>query len=74
MRKHHNKLYYGKYRYKTILDMPQSAMLWPTTDENLNDIKATNNKMDKLWNMADFIINNRHQMKFRIQEKKRNQR
>lgn len=70
MRKHHNKLYYGKYRYKTILDMPQSAMLWPTTDENLNDIKATNNKMDKLWNMADFIINNRHQMKFRIQEKK----
>ena len=70
MRKNHNKLYYGQYRYKTVLDLPQSAMLWPTTDENLKDIKATKNKMDKLWTMADFIINNRHKMKFRIQEKK----
>lgn len=70
MRKHHNKLYYGKYRYKTVLDLPESAMLWPTTDENLKHVKDNNTKMEKLWTMADFIINNRNKMKFRIQEKK----
>ena len=70
MRKHHNKLYYGKYRYKTVLDLPESAMLWPTTDENLKNVKDNNTKMEKLWTMADFIINNRNKMKFRIQEKK----
>jgi hypothetical protein len=25
MRKHHNKLYYGKYRYKTVFKMPGSS-------------------------------------------------
>ena len=70
MRKHHNKLYYGQYRYKTVLDLPESAMLWPTTDDNLRDIKSTSDKMQRVWTMADFIINNRHRMKFRIQEKK----
>ena len=38
MRKHHNKLYYSKYRYKTIFNMPWAGMLYPTTDQTLIDI------------------------------------
>ena len=70
MRKHHNRLYYGKYRYKTVLNLPETAMLWPTTDENLQKIKDNNNRLEKIWSLADFILNNRNNMKFRIQEKK----
>ena len=50
--------------------MPETAMLWPTTDERLQNIKDSNDRMEKLWLLADFIINNRSKMKFRIQEKK----
>ena len=50
--------------------MPETAMLWPTTDERLQSIKDSNDRMEKLWLLADFIINNRSKMKFRIQEKK----
>ena len=75
MRKHHNKLYYGKYHYKTVLDLKSAALLWPTTDEHLIDIKNKNPKptrhdLDKIWDLADFILQNRRKMKFRIQEKK----
>ena len=35
MRKHHNKLYYAKYRFKTIFQMPWAGILYPTSDENL---------------------------------------
>lgn len=68
-------MYYGRYRYKTVLDLPSAALLWPTTDEHLNEVKdknpkPTKNNLDNLWNMADFIISNRQNMKFRIQEKK----
>ena len=33
MRKNHNKLYYGKYRHKTVFKLPGSLMFYPTTDE-----------------------------------------
>ena len=42
MRKHHNKLYYGLYRYKTVFNMASAALLWPTTDEHLTDVKNKN--------------------------------
>ncbi len=75
MRKHHNKLYYGLYRYKTVFNMASAALLWPTTDEHLTDVKnknpkPTNNNLDIIWDVADFIIKNRGKMKFRFQEKK----
>jgi hypothetical protein len=75
MRKHHNKLYYGKYRYKIIFDMQSAALLWPTTEEHLTEFKnknpkPTKNNLDMIWDVADFIIQNRGKMKFRIQEKK----
>ena len=38
MRKHHNKLYFGKYDHKTIFKMPYANVLYPTTDEHLYSI------------------------------------
>ena len=35
MRKHHNKLFYGKYTHKTTFNFPWAHKLYPTTDENL---------------------------------------
>ena len=39
MRKNHNKLYYGKYRHKTVFKLPGSLMFYPTTDEHLMKLK-----------------------------------
>lgn len=68
-------MYYGKYRYKTVFDLPSASLLWPTTDEHLGIVKEKNpkptkNNLDKVWDLADFILENRKNMKFRIQEKK----
>ena len=39
MRKNHNKLYYGRYRNKTVFKMPSSLMFYPTTDQYLTKLK-----------------------------------
>jgi hypothetical protein len=82
MRKHHNKLFYGKYRYKLAFDMPWAPMLNPTTDENLQsfiDGKQTQTKYlnRKFWSttsevvaLAKFIKEKRSDMKFRLQSNK----
>ena len=81
MRKHHNKLYYGKYQFKNIFKMPWAGILYPTTDENLqkmldgthHDVKHLNKhfwKVDsKVLKLAKFILDNRTRMKFRLQQK-----
>ena len=81
MRKHHNKLYYGKYQFKTFFKMPWEGILYPTTDENLqkmldgthHDVKHLNKhfwKVDsKVLKLAKFILDNRTRMKFRLQQK-----
>ena len=69
MRKHHNKLYYGLYRYKTIFQLPGSLQFYPTTDQYLQDKIKTSNNMPSVTRLAKFIINNRSNMKFRFQEK-----
>ena len=81
MRKHHNKLYYGKYQFKTFFKMPWAGILYPTTAENLqkmldgthHDVKHLNKhfwKVDsKVLKLAKFILDNRSKMKFRIQSK-----
>ena len=38
MRKHHNKLYYSKYRFKTIFKLPGSLCFYPTTDQYLQEL------------------------------------
>ena len=82
MRKHHNKLFYGKYRYKVSFDFKWAPMLYPTTDEHLQsfiDGKQSKTKYlnTKFWNatsdvcaLAKFIKDNRHRMKFRLQQTK----
>ncbi len=80
MRKHHNKLFYSKYTHKTKCNMPWAGILYPTSDENLQkmldgthrDVRYLNKdfwKVDsKVLKLADFIINNRNKMKFRMQQ------
>ena len=70
MRKHHNRLYYGKYRYKTVFKLPGSLMFYPTTDQYLSTLKLKHPKAKDLQYLADFIMQHRNTMKFRIQDKK----
>ena len=70
MRKHHNKLYYGKYSYKTIFKMPGTLMFYPTTDRYLTTLKEQNVGLTELHNLADFIMKHRNNMRFRMQDKK----
>tara|TARA_X000001382_G_scaffold70013_2_gene48800 strand:- start:191 stop:835 length:645 start_codon:yes stop_codon:yes gene_type:complete len=70
MRKHHNKLYYGKYRFKTEFKMPGSLMFYPTTDEHLLKIKKEYSDAPDMNYLADFIMKNRKLLKFRFQDRK----
>ena len=86
MRKHHNRLYFGKYTNKLVFCMPWACYLYPTTDQHLRSVldhkeddfkgeKAIRNNRwvwffkhsSRLKKLASFIINNRNNMKFRIQ-------
>ena len=66
MRKHHNKLYYGKYRSKTMFSMPGSLMFYPTTDQYLVNLKKKYEGLKDINDLADFIMQNRKNMKFRF--------
>ena len=71
MRKHHNKLYYGQYPCKVEFSFPGWATtLWPTTDHNLRDVSNNNANADMLIDLANFILEHRGKLKFRIQEHK----
>ena len=70
MRKHHNKLYYGKFQHKTEFKLPGSLMFYPTTDEHLIRIKKDYPDAPDMNKLADFIIANRRKIKFRFQGRK----
>jgi len=70
MRKHHNKLYYGKFRHKTEFKMPGSLMFYPTTDEHLLKLKKDYADAPDMNKLADFILQNRKNIKFRFQDRK----
>lgn len=70
MRKHHNKLYYGKFQHKTVLKVPGSLMFYPTTNEHLLQVKKNYPDATEINFLADFIIQNRNNIKFRFQGKK----
>ena len=69
MRKHNNKLYYAKYKVKTVFKLPGSLMFYPTTDQYLTNLKKDNPELPNLNFLADFIMKHRNSMKFRIQGK-----
>jgi len=73
MRKHHNKLFYGTYTHKTVFKMPWAHQLFPTTDENLiKYVKGQKHFYGKqhpaLIDLAVYIMENRHNIKFRVQK------
>lgn len=80
MRKHHNKLFYGLYRHKTVFHIPWAPILHPTTDQNLQgfldgthrSIRYLHKKFyqsnSNISKLAKFIIHNRKKMKFRLQQ------
>ena len=70
MRKHHNKLYYGKFRHKTEFKMPGSLMFYPTTDEHLLKLKKDYADAPDMNKLADFILQNRKNIKFSFQDRK----
>ena len=70
MRKNHNRLYYGKYRYKTVFKMPGSLIFYPTTDEHLAHVKSIHPDLPDINFLADFIIKNRNKIKFRFQDRR----
>jgi hypothetical protein len=70
MRKNHNKLYYGRFRFKTEFRLPGSLMFYPTTDEHLIRLKKEYADASDMNKLADFIIQNRHKIKFRFQDRK----
>tara|TARA_B100001564_G_scaffold353300_1_gene362004 strand:+ start:1840 stop:2484 length:645 start_codon:yes stop_codon:yes gene_type:complete len=70
MRKHHNKLYYSKYKVKTVFNLPGSLMFYPTTDQYLTNLTKQHPELPDLNFLADFIMKHRNSMRFRIQDKK----
>jgi len=50
--------------------MPGSLMFYPTTDEHLVKIKEQYKDAGNMVKLADFIIKNRKDMKFRFQDRK----
>ena len=70
MRKNHNKLYYGKYRHKTIFRLPGSLMFYPTTDEHLLWLQKEYSTAPDMCHLASFIMANRRNVKFRMQDEK----
>ena len=70
MRKHHNKLYYGKYRYKTVFKMPGSLLFYPTNDAHLLHLKQRYQDAPDINFLADFIMDNRKHIKFRFQDRR----
>ena len=72
MRKHHNKLYFGKYGFKTLFKMQWANALYPTTDQHLikhvdGSFGIVGKKHPQISNLASFIMKNRNKMKFRVQ-------
>lgn len=70
MRKHHNKLFYSKFRVKSVFILPGSLMFYPTTDKHLMWLKKEYSDAPAMNKLADFIIKNRKDMRFRFQDKK----
>ena len=70
MRKHHNKLYYGRFKHKTTFKIPGSLMFYPTTDEYLGTIKDRYPDHPDMHYLSEFVMKNRKSMKFRFQDRK----
>ena len=64
------KLFYSKFRVKSVFILPGSLMFYPTTDKHLMWLKKEYSDAPAMHKLADFIIKNRKDMRFRFQDKK----
>jgi len=69
MRKHHNRLYFGKYSHKATFKVPDINKLYPTTDYYLDRLVQGQKLNTALLDTIEFIKSNRKKMKFRIQNR-----
>ncbi len=67
MRKHHNKLFFGQYTHKAKFKIPEANKLYPTNDLKCLDIVNNSITVTPLSSLATFLMEHRHDMKFRIQ-------
>lgn len=70
MRKHHNKLFFGKYTHKATFVVPVINVCYPTSTYYLHKITTKFSKDAPVAKVAKFIMNNRANCKFRIQNNK----
>ena len=66
MRKHHNKLYFGKYTHKAVFNMPWAYKLYPTSVLHLRHW-AKDDHYPLATMLAKFILDNRDKMKSSFQ-------
>ena len=69
MRKHHNRLYFGKYSHKATFKVPEINKLYPTTDYYLDRLIKSQKLNTSLLDTIEFIKENTKKMKFRIQNR-----
>lgn len=67
MRKHHNKLYFGKYTHKATFKVPNINVLYPTSDYYIDKMLSKFKIDEPIAKLGNFIMDNRQNMKFRIQ-------
>ena len=70
MRKHHNKLFFGKYTHKSVFAIPKISSLYPTSNYYVEKIIKTFKENEPVTKIAKFILQNRNISKFRIQNNK----
>ena len=66
MRKHHNKLYFGKYTHKATFKVPNINVLYPTSDFYIDKMLSKFKIDEPIAKLGNFIMDNRQNMKFRI--------
>ena len=67
MRKHHNRLFFGKYTHKAIFKVPNIARLYPTTDYYIEKNIKHLDKASGAYQIGTLILQERKNFKFRIQ-------
>jgi len=67
MRKHHNRLFFGKYTHKAVFKVPNIAKLYPTTDYYIEKNIKNLDKSSGAYQIGTLILEERKNFKFRIQ-------
>ena len=69
MRKHHNRLYFGKYSHKATFRLPGLNILYPTSDYYISRAIRYKDQSSDIVRFAKFLMKHRSQMKFRLQNR-----